>query len=52
MSDEKTTSEEDDVPPDDESPFDTPPIESMPFKRGSEEEAAMKRILAWPKKLG
>ena len=28
-----------------ESPFPTPPVEGMPFERGSEEDAAIQRIL-------
>ena len=31
----------------DESPFDTPPIEGKPFKRGSPEDLAIQRILKW-----
>jgi hypothetical protein len=27
------------------SPFATPPVEGLPFKRGSEEDAAIKRVL-------
>ncbi len=29
----------------DDSPFATPPIEGMPFERGSEEDAAIQRVL-------
>jgi hypothetical protein len=32
----------------DESPFTTPPVEGMPFDRGSAEDAAIKRILDRP----
>jgi hypothetical protein len=32
----------------DASPFTTPPVEGMPFDRGSEEDAAIRRILERP----
>ena len=32
----------------DESPFTTPPVEGMPFERGSAEDAAIRRILDRP----
>jgi hypothetical protein len=34
-----------DEPAPEESPFATPPVEGMPFERGSEEDAAIERVL-------
>jgi hypothetical protein len=34
-----------DEPAADESPFATPPVEGMPFERGSEEDKAIERVL-------
>jgi hypothetical protein len=34
--------------PPDESPFATPAVEGMPYERGSEEEAAIERVLEKP----
>jgi hypothetical protein len=44
MSDEPTPQASPDPVPDG-SPFVTPPVEGLPFKRGSEEDVAIKRVL-------
>lgn len=43
MTDDPSSKTEEPDP--DDSPFDIPPIEGIPFKKGSEEDLAIKRIL-------
>lgn len=35
----------------DASPFDMPPVEGIPYKRGSEEDIAVRRVIAEAKEL-